>query len=466
MAKRNQILGYNSRSIGTTKAPVAKVDPKSPIISTVDNNTFFEDLIQSFERSPTHRTCVKIQSRLLQGDGRLITRRDGQPYEYNPELEDWLNNVNGYESFEDVFAKQGLDFILTGNYALRKTKTASGVHVDHEDITTFRLAKPVAGELQECYLSNYWNTKELKQINNKTLKDYAIKIPLFEGDDSVYFHKDYAPSHKWYGMPNYYSVAGMRWIDVEYKIPTYNLSSIDNRFMPSGLLSLFGEPPSGMTADEYLQGFLYQFTGEGNSSKLVAQILSNPEQEPKYTQINDQPDGIFTELQDLAQQNILVMHAMHPSILMAIAGKLGSTSGAEVQKQIEQYVSMVIDPYISSCMKVWNNILKEIGFGEYQLSIANNNPISLLGDIDLSTVLSVNEMREELGYSELKETTDKRLIEIIGVDGMERMQAIISAPITELPLPRKKAMLKVGFGLDEDQINEIFNDNSQPNTGV
>jgi hypothetical protein len=96
------------------------------------------------------------------------------------------------------------------------------------------------------------------------------------------------------------------------------------------------------------------------------------------------------------------------------------------------------------------------GFGEYTLEIANNSPISLLNNIDLSNILSINEIREELGYEplETEQGQTKTLAEIIGVGGLQAMTAIVSD--VTLSDASKRGLLSVAFNLNAEQINSIL----------
>ena len=249
-SKVPKILGYASRKINTTIAPAERIDPKSPIIPwfAEDGNGYCQELINAYERSPTHRTCINVQVRMAKGDGVIVKRKDGEPYKGDCQLDGFLADVNGKgENFNSVFGRQVQDQSVFGNNLLRLT----GGYVDHEDVSTVRLKNPNEdGRIEAGYLSNYWNDRSMgkldKNIIETSLKDSkVIEVPLYdpneEQDDALLFAREYAPGRKYYGIPHYYSVGAMRWIDIEYKIPTYNLGSIDNRFMPSGIFSLFGD---------------------------------------------------------------------------------------------------------------------------------------------------------------------------------------------------------------------------------
>jgi hypothetical protein len=139
---------------------------------------------------------------------------------------------------------------------------------------------------------------------------------------------------------------------------------------------------------------------------------------------------------------------------MATAGSLGQDK--ELKTIFDLFYKNTIEGYQKAVLKTWDKILDYAGFGEYTLDIANNNPISLLGNIDLSQILSVNEIRTELGYAELadEQSDTKTLAELIGVGGLQALTAIVSDP--NLSRETKAGLLTVAFNLTADQINAIL----------
>ena len=80
----------------------------------------------------------------------------------------------------------------------------------------------------------------------------------------------------------------------------------------------------------------------------------------------------------------------------------------------------------------------------------------MLNNIDLSNILSINEIREELGYEplETEQGQTKTLAEIIGAQGLQAMKDIISD--VTLSDASKRGMLAVAFNLNAEQINSIL----------
>lgn len=402
-----RILGFYSPD------RIGKMPPKEPKAADVrskwipffqdSGNAFIHQLVTYYERSSTHRTAINTKLVYTVGDGFIINRKDGQPYERDARLEQFLEQVNADgESLYDLFARWALDYILTGNFAIETAEAGGRINLYHRDVTEVRLGRTG----NTVYLSDFW--QEIGNSHNPIGKYEVRSMPVFRFDEeqehALMYVRDYRPDRKYYGLPDYYTLGGMKWINIEYKIPAYNLDRIDNRFTPSGILTLMGEPPSGETTDEYLRRFMDRFTGEGNVSKLITQMVTTEAQAPKYLELNDEPEGIFRDLQDLAVQNLLRAHRTHPALLVETSGKLSNSS--ELRTLFEIYMNTVIVNYQNTLLKAVNRLLNYAGFGQYQLSISNVVPVSFMGQIDVNAVIKVNEARRELGLEPLPEVAD------------------------------------------------------------
>lgn len=406
--KPGQILGYQvlnpKRLAGPVETPAA--DIRTPWIPFFDdsNNLFINQLVYHYENSSTHRTAINTKLVYTVGDGFIINRKDGQPYQKNDKLEQWLAEVNAEgESLQELFEKWALDYILTGNFAIETAEEGHRLNLYHRDVTEVRLGKPSGPSIKKAFLSQHWG--QLTGGYSPGGKYEVTEIPIFRFDESqehaLLYVRDYRTGRRFYGLPDYYTLGGMKWVTIEYKIPAFNLDRMENKFVPSGLLTLFGEPPKGQSTAEYLTSFISSFTGEGNNSKLIAQIVSNETQAPQYVQVNDEPEGIFRELQDLAVQNLLRAHRTHPALLVETSGKLSNSS--EVRTLFEIYMNTVIVNYQNTLLKPLNKLLAYAGFGDYELGISNVVPVSFIGSVDVNAVIQANEARKELGLEPLPE---------------------------------------------------------------
>lgn len=369
------------------KSKLTKIIPFFP-----PTNDEPKKLIFYYERSSTHRTAINNHHTYAVGNGFIINRKDGEKYTGNTELEDYLQSVNNNnESMFDVYTKTVLDYIIVGNSTLQINRTSSVTNVFHQDVSEVRKTP----NHEDVFIYDDWASIKLnKDLEEVVKKEMAFKFPVYTSDingASILYNTGYSIGRKNYGLPKYYSLSALEWINIEYKIPTYNADRIDNKFMPSGILTLLGESPDGMTGEEYTSAVKDTFTGQGNNSKLLVQLVSAPEQAPVFAEIGDEPEGIFLQLQNLAVENILRAHNLHPSLLMSTEGSLGESS--EIRTIYELYLNTVVKNTQNATLKPINRILADKGFDDIFLTIDQLKPLSI---IDMfPTILSSEAFTEE-----------------------------------------------------------------------
>jgi hypothetical protein len=262
-----------------------------PFITAGANNLFPQELIYKYERSSTHRAVINTKHVFAAGKELVPLRRDGEPFKDSGFVR-WLNEPNeDGDTLYDVYDKTVLDYIYNGGGLLEYKNDK----ISHIDVSWGRLSKDgktlyISPEWHKIHGIKDWKTREQKGIQ-------VEELPVRTTGDGLVYFKSYSPGRITYGIPDYYSSSAANWIEVDYRIPTYNLDKIINGFVTSGFLTLYGSPPEGMSIPEYLEELLDRFTGEGNNSKLVVQLASNDTQAPDFQDVSNEPEGVFTELQ-------------------------------------------------------------------------------------------------------------------------------------------------------------------------
>ena len=365
------------------------------------NNTYINDLAKRAKRSSTHASILSSKLSYILGDGIQIIRKDLEPYEDgdNPKLEEYLNSINSYdESIEEVFSRLAYDFLYSGNGYLQVIREKDRINIFHQDSSQVRLGKAVDNKIDKAFISSDWT--EIK--NNKPLSDQnVIPIDVFNKNSksqkkSIIHIKEYSPEHFYYGLPEY--VSAIKWIDIEYKIPSFNLTLFENGLLPSGVLTLRGDVPEGYKSPvDYVNDIKDKFTGEDNTSKFLVQLVDNDVNDASFDPFTNINEGHFRLLQELAVQNIISAHKWHPSLSgIQTAGKLGTNQ--EIRSAYEIVLNTTIRHYQKKLLKPLNTILELAGFGEYELTINNSYPVSFGSEISANEVLTLDEKRQELGY--------------------------------------------------------------------
>lgn len=361
------------------------------------DNVYINDLALRAKRSPTHGAILQSKAVYTAGEEFTFFVNDKPtPFEnLDQRLKNWLKQVNGdRDSLHWIFSKEAYDYIYSGNAYVEVQRGKEFTSVFYQDATKVRVSDDTA------YISAYW--RDIKnQVSGS--KEYPIEeIELWNGkldtkQKKFLIHiKNDTPEYDYYGLPE--SVQALTWADVEYKIPQFNLDEFKNGFFPSAMLNIVGKPPEGYSDEAYIKAIIDKFTGEGNNSKLVAQLVDDPTQAAQITEFSRVKEGQFKELQELATQNIISAHRWFASLAgVQTAGSLGSNQQIRNEYNIA-LKGVVIPQFQKPLLKVFNELLQIAGFTNVELGIMNVAPVGFEDRIEPKEVLTRDEQREALGY--------------------------------------------------------------------
>lgn len=371
-----------------------------------DSNIFPNDLAKRAKRASVHNSIIQSKVTFTCGEG-LSYLRNGEPVDLNTDnrLRDYVTYCNAKgESLNDIYKRCATDLITFGAFSAQQIKQGGFTFYYHQDASEVRLEKAgVDNIIDNAYISPDWTT--IGEKDNASIEEEIIKIPMYRKESnepvSIIYEKEYTPEHRYYGLPDY--IGALHWIDISYKIPTFNLTRFKNGFMPSAIVDLVGEPPEGMTAEDYIQKVvLPKYTDEGNNAKILFQMVDSQENKTNVTLFDGIKDGDFTELQMLADQNIISAHRWHPTLSgIQTAGKLGTSQ--EIRNAFEVVNSTVIRGYKNKLIPIFNRMLAEAGFGEYTIEVHTKPPVSFISDINIENVLTQNEIRAIAGFEPIED---------------------------------------------------------------
>ena len=375
-----------------------------------DNNIFPNDLAKRAKRASVHNAILESKLVFTCGEG-LTFERNGEAIDLDTDarLRDYVQSINNKgESLEEIYKRCAKDLITLGSYSIQVAKESGFTYYFHQDSTEVRLEKENEQNIIEnAYISTDWNS--IKNNDTEGIEEDIEKIPIFVKEtteaNSLIYRREYSPEHRYYGMPDY--VGALHWIDISYKIPTFNLTRFKNGFMPSAVVDLVGEPPEGMTPEDYIKDVVIpKFTDEGNNSKILFQMVDSQENKTNVQLFDGIKDGDFTELQQLADQNIISAHRWHPSLSgIQTAGKLGTSQ--EIRNAFELVNNTVIRGYKNALIPTFNMMLEEAGFGDVKITVHTKPPVSYISDVDITAILTTNELRAIAGFEPLEEDEEQ-----------------------------------------------------------
>ena len=366
------------------------------------NNIYVNDLAKRARRSSTHSSI--INQKITFGVGKeFLFKVDGEEKafeELDKNFKEWYMGVNPEgDTLRDVFKELMQSFVITGNCYPHVKKVGSYTALYSEDATTVRKSK----DKKRAYISNFW--RDILN-NNTSTSQYPInsKLTFYDGSPKseylLHIMRKY-PEFNYYGLPDY--VGALNWIDIEYRIPKYNIDKFDNGFFPSVLMQMFGEVPDGMNAQEYVNKIKDTYVGEGKNDKILIELLDSPEQAAVIQQLENEREGEFLTLSNLSEKAIIVAHRITPSLAgLETAGKLGSNQ--QTKDEYDKFMNSVIIPdYQEPLLRAINRIISKDTNFNVEVSILNVAPVGNSASIDINAVTTINEGREMLGMNPLED---------------------------------------------------------------
>ena len=261
-----------------------------------------------------------------------------------------------------------------------------GVNLYHLDATTVRMSK----SKKEVYVNpdwcRYWD-------NDEKITRLPI-YPRVAHNKFVVHFKDYEPTFNYYGLPDY--VAALEHIAVDFEIGKWNHTKFKNGFQPSAIVEISGDMGED-EAKKLVREAQKKFVGEGNNGKIMFIVKNGDTSPANVSIIKDDQEGSWLDLQRVTDQNIITAHRWQPSLSGIVSsGKMNNT-GSEIRIAYDLAMTTVIKDTSELLLNGIRKVLyNELGFDPRDLKIHYEPPVSYANEIDVKTVLTINEQRRML----------------------------------------------------------------------
>lgn len=387
---KNKLLAYGFSKDIAQDAPeeTKNIDKlKYSWIPFGDDNLFPQHLSELARSASTHRAILNTKTTFTIGEGfRTLDDKFG---EYLKDV-----NANG-ESLDDVMRKVISDYWTHGNAYVEVVMGKGYINLYHQDATTARIGKKKDKVL---FHPNWANVKK-SEDKIRTLDIYPTFKKYTKGlQRSVIHFSDYESTYYYYGLPDY--VAALDHIKIANQIGKYNLTRFKNGFMPSAIIEL-GADMSEEEAQIFIDEAKDKLTGENNNSKILFIAKNGDEAASNVQVINDTSDGSFMELQTITNDNIISAHRWNPALSgIQVAGSLGNN------QQILTIYDIVMSTVVKEPQRMIIRSLQKVlsrqgGYNVDDLHIVNKPPVTMLGAINPTDYISVQEGRKIFHLPEL-----------------------------------------------------------------
>jgi hypothetical protein len=344
-------------------------------IKSGDDNKFPQKLIELYNESSIHNSCVKAITEAVIGGG-LTANQDF-----------FLDKANRKETWNDIFSKVVIDFYLHGSFALEiiwskdRSRIAEAYHIDFSHVRAEE--KDYRGEIPGWYISSDWG--KYGSIN-KDRKD-ILHLPSFNPDtnldepNQLFVLDSYAPGQEVYPLPVY--VGALKTIALDISVDTFHLSNIANGLAPSMMITTFtgGSDDDVQAVEQMLRA---NYGGPTNAGALMHIDCDSPENAPKIEPIpQNGADGYYNTINETVTQKILTAHRITSPLLIGIQqpGSLGNRN--EMIDAFLLFQHNVVEP-------IQQDVIKPL---EYLLEF--NHPNITLG-VKTSMLFEDGETQEEV----------------------------------------------------------------------
>lgn len=385
-----------------------------PFLTKADD--FGQQLLECRLLSVTHNRCVVTKSNYCAGDG----FQDVNGNDLQQEIKDWLKSMNmKNEPATELTKRTFEDFFTWGNVPIELVRFKSAgkryfyVYVhnflewrlgkpDEDDIVTYAIQSKLflrrkgflsAEEIKKAKILPIYNPRR-KEKDNWSRDEKGVERTLI-------WYKNSVSGFPYYGLPS--AIASMIYQLLEYKGARYNLDNFDNNMVVSALLALKGNL-SQAEANRIGKEAIKTHTGDGKRGRVMVVASEEGIDGSDLHTFDTQKEGSFSEADDKWMQKILLANEWD-SVLAGIVSTstMGKGSGF-LTKIVEHINKTVILPAQQKIMDgVWDHIysLASIWMGwdisKYNFAIKSNIDISGLTDVDITPVVTVDEVREAKG---------------------------------------------------------------------
>lgn len=321
------------------------------------DNLYPDFLVDLANGSTKHNALIVKETNMTAGNGFVESESN----------KEFLSNPNGKEDLDTIVFKNAYDLSLYGAYALIITWSVdrkSIARITYGDIRKIRIAKDFGKEIdpelkkrqskgvEYYYISPDWSNTRKEKNKPKLVQGFSEKYN--DVATQIIYVKQYRSGTDWYTLPQY--ISAVNWITVDKEIANFHLSSIQNGFTPSMVISFTGGIPSDEEMDKVYTGMKKKYAGTNQGSEIIITFAENPETAPTFTPIQlNASDERFLQLEESTQTNIIVAHGASPIVAgIATAGKLGSS--AEIFEAELVFRKNVIDVRQNIIEKSYNKL--------------------------------------------------------------------------------------------------------------
>lgn len=385
-------------------------------------DSYLKRMYNAIDNSPTLQSIISKKNAFVLGKGFIAEPKDNnliQNEEIGQELDNkQVDQLNGYlkevnsngENINDILAPLINDYNSFGNCYLEFVKSNDSVHVFYRPFHEVRLkeVQDRTESIRYCVVNRNFDT--MSGVVGTAYKPFVVPLyPNFgeiNGQERSILHlKRSKAGLEYYGLPSW--VSAILWAEIEYKVAKYSQSEFDNGFMPSALIQMYAQGNNDQI-QEALDLFSDEQTGTGNQAQIFTMLLENGTEPAKVDLLSQKREGSYMNTLEYAERKIMQSESWSDALMGNKApGELGGSQNLRTELEYKyQELILPIQQFLSK--RLLGPIIKEFFAtlnqeSNISLKFVKNIPVTLFGEIDVQSVLSTDELREELDKQPLED---------------------------------------------------------------
>lgn len=330
------------------------------------DNLYPQYLLNVFHNySNKHKAIINRKVQMTSGMGME------QP---TPEIVEWVKNRWSEYDMERIAEKVNYDLEIYGGFALNIRWNIDGTSIaaiDYFPYQKCRLSPCEKKILVSKDWGNFRRSENKPQEHERFNPKLASKYP-----SQIYYYVSDSVGSENYPLPYYSST--LPWIELDWEVGNFHLSSVRNGFMPGFILNFSTGIPTMEEMEGAYREFEKKYTGSENAGKFILTFSEGQDQKPELIPINlNDSDDRFLLLRDSMRDEIFVGHGVtNPQLFgIRVPGELGGKD--ELLESLAIFQSTYIEGQQKELQKCFTKLMNlsgvegEVRFKRYKIDFGN-----------------------------------------------------------------------------------------------
>jgi hypothetical protein len=291
------------------------------------------------------------------------------------------------------------DFEIMNGFALLVKWNLDGTRVAAVDWMPYHKCR-LAPDERTILVSKDW--ENVRRTENKPV-EYCRFDPVKakEFPTQIFYFVLETNGVEYYPLPYYSST--LTWIELDYEVGNFHLSSVRNGFMPGFILNFATGIPTMEEMESAYKEFERKYTGSENAGKFILTFSEGADQKPELIPINlNDSDERFLLLHKEMMEEVFIGHSVTDPQLFGVrvAGELGG------KDQLLQNLAIFQSTYITNRQRIlqkqlnklsfYAGVVEPIEFNKYEIDFGTietpTNTTNLFADDDVNPCTEGYEM--------------------------------------------------------------------------